>query len=132
MTKKSKGKKNATVRDMEAKNYTIPQIKEALRDYNNTLDTSTLNTDETHALQQINEFWNTDQVYHYEKTLDIDKFYDIKEFHEILNGKHNCNSTASIDLKWWDYIDKAMNHRLSLTAKRDLPILAMLNQLELL
>ena len=62
MTKKSKGKKNATVRDMEANNYTILQIKEALKDYNNTLDTSTLNTDETHALQQINEFWNTGQI----------------------------------------------------------------------
>ena len=124
MAKKSKCKKDPT--------DTIPHIKEALQGYNNILDTSTLNANEMNALQQINQFWNTEQVYHYEDTLDIDKFYDIKKFHEVLNGKHDCNSTANIDLKWWDYVSKTMSHRLSLTAKRDLPILAMMKQFKML
>ena len=123
MAKKSKCKKDPTERVTKSDHCTIPHIKEALQSYNNILDTSTLNT---------NEFWNTEQVYDYEDTLDTDKFYDIKKFHEVLNGKHDCNSTANIDLKWWDYVSKAMSHRLSLTAKRNLPILTMMNQFKML
>ena len=98
MAKKGKCKKDPTERVTKSDHCTIPHIKEALQSYNNILDTSILNTNEMNALQQINEFWNTEQVYDYEDTLDIDKFYDIKKFHEVLNGKHDCNSTANIDL----------------------------------
>ena len=100
---------------------TIADIIAALNSYNDAVNISNLDEEEQQALTNINKFWNNPDVYHYEKKLDIDKFYDIKEFHTILKGKHNPGSIGTVDLVWHIYIQKAMSHRLSLTAKVYIP-----------
>ena len=97
-------------------NDTIPDIKASLELYNNTVDVPNLNDQEQDALANLNRFWNNADVYQYERTLDIDKFYDIKEYHAILNTKHE-KKESEIDLLWWDYIEKAMSHRVTLTSR---------------
>ena len=97
-------------------NDTIPDIKASLELYNTTVDVSNLNDQEQDALTNLNRFWNNPDVYEYERTLDIDKFYDIKDYHSILNATH-INKESEIDLLWWDYIEKAMGHRVSLTSR---------------
>ena len=86
-------------------NDTIPDIKASLELYNNTVDVSNLNDQEQHTLTNLHRFWNNPDVYQYERTRDIDKFYDIKEYHTILNTTH-INKESEIDLLWWDYIEK--------------------------
>ena len=73
------------------------------------------------ALINVNRFWNNPDVYHYEESLGIDKFYEVKEFHTILNGKHEPDSIETVDLLWHCYIQKAMSHRLDLTARVYIP-----------
>ena len=96
---------------------TISNIIIAFQNYTKLLDITTLNEEEMNAFNSLDHFWNQQHVFYYEKTLDIDKFYDIKDHHTILNSKHKPKSTVDIDLKWWAYIEKAMVHRLGLTAK---------------
>ena len=96
---------------------TIADKTATLELYNEAVDISTLHQEEQKALTNINKFWNSPDVYHHEKTLDIDKFYDVKEHHTILNGKHELDSIETVDLSWHCYIQKAMSHRLTLTAK---------------
>lgn len=103
-------------------NDTIPGIKAALELYNNTVDVSFLNDQEQAALNNLNIFWNNPDVYQYERALDIDKFYNIKEYHTILNTTYG-NKESEIDFLWWDYIEKAMGYRISLTSR------AMLNRI---
>ena len=106
-------------------NDTIPDIKAALELYNNTVDVSSLNDQEQDALTNMNRFRNNPDVYLYERTLDIDRFYAIKEYHTILNTTH-INKESEIDLLWWDYIEKAMGHRVSLTSRAYTPMLRLL------
>jgi hypothetical protein len=103
-------------RSRTSDNDTIHDIKASLELYNNTVDVSNLNDQEQDALTNLNRFWNNPDVYRYERTLDIDKFYEIKEYHTILNTTH-INRENPIDLLWWGYIEKAMAHRLTLTSK---------------
>jgi hypothetical protein len=101
---------------------TLADIIAALELYHEAVDMSTLDEQEQKALINVSKFWNNPNVYHYEKTLDIDKFYDIKEYHTSLNGKHECDSTDTIDKLWGCYLEKAMSHRpISLTAKAYTP-----------
>ena len=105
---------------------TIADIIAALDLYSNAVDVSALNDSERHALSNLNMFWNNPDVYRYERTLDIDKFYDIKEYHTILNTTHK-NQESAFDLLWWDYIEKAMSHRVSLTSRAYAPMLRRLS-----
>ena len=57
---------------------TIADIIAALELYNDAVDISNLDDEEQKALITINKFWNSPDVYHYEKTHDIYKFYDIE------------------------------------------------------
>lgn len=107
--------------------YTLPDIIIAFQKYKKILDITTLSDEELKAFECLDHFWNEQNVFYYEKTLDIDKFYDIKDHHTILNSKHSPESTVDIDLKWWDYIEKAMTHRLGLTAKRYMPLMQLLS-----
>ena len=105
---------------------TIADIIAALDLYSNAVDVSALNDSEQNALSSLNMFWNNPDVYRYERALDIDKFYDIKVYHTILNTTHR-HKECEIDLLWWDYIEKAMSHRLSLTSRAYIPMLNRLS-----
>ena len=97
--------------------------------YSDAINVSTLDDQEQEAFNNLNRFWNNSNVYHYEQTLDIDKFYDIKEYHNVLNGRHLCDSTDTVDLLWGCYIQKAMSHRISLTSRAYIPRLSKSNKL---
>ena len=98
-------------------NDTIADIISALELYNDAINVSALDDQEQEALNNLNRFWNSSNVYHYEQTLDIDKFYDILEFHGILNERYKCDSTETVDLLWGCYMSKAMSRRIDLTAR---------------
>ena len=107
-------------------NETIADIIAALDLHSNAVGVSALNDNEQHALSNLNMFWNNPDVYRYERALDIDKFYDIKEYHTILNTTHR-NKECELDSLWWDYIEKAMPHRVSLTSRAYAPMLRRLS-----
>lgn len=96
---------------------TIEEIKNKLKTFNESLDVQTLDDDEKSALDSINGFWNGSRVYEYQKTMDVDRFYDMKVFHTVLNGKYRNNAT-DIEIKWTVYIQTAMSHRVSLLKKK--------------
>jgi len=111
--------------------HTMSDVINAFQLYVEHLDITILNEEELYSLNALDDFWDKQNVTEYEKSLDIDKFYDIKVHHTILNGKHRPESKIDIDLKWWDYIGKAMHHRLDLTAKLHIPMLKLLNNANL-
>jgi hypothetical protein len=108
-------------------NDAIVDIRAALELYNDAVNVSTLDDQVRDALNNTNRFWSSSDVCHYEQTLDIDEFYNIKESHTILNGKHECDSTDTVDLLWGCYIQKAISHRISLTSRAYIPRLSKLS-----
>jgi len=48
---------------------TIADIIAALKSYNDAVDTSNLDEQDQQALINIKKFWNSPNVYHYEKNL---------------------------------------------------------------
>ena len=67
--------------------YTIPDIIITFQKYMSLVDFDTFNTQETDALECLIDFWMKQDVSYYE-TMDVDKFYDIKQYHTILNSKY--------------------------------------------
>ncbi len=104
--------------------YTVSDIVAAFQTYAEHLDFKALEAEELNAVEHLYDFWTKQNVCNYEEILGIDKCYDIKDQHTILNSKHSQESTIDIDLIWRDYIEKAMKHRLELTTKRYLQLLS--------
>ena len=98
--------------------YTVSDVVAAFQTYAEHLDLTALDAEELKAFEYLDDFWNKQNVCYYEEIFDIHTFYHIKDQHTILSSKHSPESKIDIDVKWRDYIEKAMKHRLVLTAKR--------------
>jgi hypothetical protein len=95
----------------------IEEIKEKLNNFIKAVDATTLTDEESEALDRVIIFWSNPDVVQFEKLLDVDRFYHIKEYHTVLNGKYR-NNKSEIEIKWGDYVGEALGHRVSLSKKK--------------
>jgi hypothetical protein len=95
----------------------IEEVKKKLSNFIKAIDATTLTDEESDALDHVLIFWSNPDVIQFEKLLDVDRFYQIKEYHIVLNGKYR-NNESDIEIKWGEYVGEAMSHRVSLRKKK--------------
>ena len=102
--------------------YTVSDVYAAFQMNAEHLGLTALDAEELQAFEHIDDFSNKQNVCYYEEKFNMNTFYHIKDQHTILTSNKSPESKINVDVTWRDYIEKAMKHRLVLTAKRYLKL----------